>query len=94
MKKILDNLPTGPVLFLGTVFALMPVLPEPHLWEKMMMLVNGVTLLAIDWFDICVHGGAALLVVAKLVRMQQVKAESAVRAVSGDEKNSAADRED
>lgn len=71
MLKIIDNLPFGPVMFLGTVFTLMPFVPEPHLWQKIMMITNGLYMAPIDWFDICVHGGAALLVAFKLTRHLQ-----------------------
>jgi len=66
--KIIDNLPFGPVIFLGTVFAFMPFVPEPHLWQKAMMIANGLYMAPIDWFDIFVHGGPALLVIIKLTR--------------------------
>lgn len=69
--KIIDNLPFGPVMFLGTIFALMPFTPEPHLWQKAMMIANGLYMAPIDWFDIFVHGGPALLVIVKLTRHLQ-----------------------
>ena len=75
VNKILDSLPSGPVIFLGFFFALMPILPEPHLWEKAMMIKDGLDLAPIDWFDIVMHGGAGLLAIAKLLRDRQVAAQ-------------------
>lgn len=76
MNKILDDLPAGPVFFLCTIFAFMPIMPEPHLWQKAMMINDGIALAPMDWFDIVLHGGAALLAVAKFLRMRQVKAQA------------------
>ena len=72
MNKILDNLGLVPVVFFGSIFTLMPILPEPHLWQKFMMIKNNLYMAPIDWFDICMHGSAALLVIAKVVRHRQV----------------------
>lgn len=68
MNKILDSLGLAPAVFFGSIFALMPIFPEPHLWQKIMMIVNSLYMAPIDWFDICMHGGVALLVIAKIVR--------------------------
>lgn len=77
VNKLLDKLPFGPVIFLGVIFALMPILPEPHLWQKAMMIKDGLPLAPIDWFDIVLHGGSAALVIAKVWRDRQVRAEGA-----------------
>ncbi|MCR4376743.1 MAG: hypothetical protein NUV50_01455 [Rhodospirillales bacterium] len=82
MNNILDKLPFGPVILLGVIFALMPILPEPHLWEKAMMIKDGVSLAPIDWFDIVLHGSSAVLVIAKVWRDRQVRAESAAASVA------------
>lgn len=83
VNKIIDSLPFGPVIFLGTFFALMPIFPEPHLWQKAMMIKDGAPLAGIDWFDICLHGGSGLLVIVKLFRARQVRAEGASTTDSG-----------
>jgi len=82
VNKLLDKLPSGPVILLGVIFALMPILPEPHLWEKAMMIKDGVPLAPIDWFDIVLHGGAAVLVIAKVWRDRQVRAEGAATSLA------------
>jgi hypothetical protein len=79
VNKLLDSLPSGPVIFLGLFFALMPFTPEPHLWEKAMMIKDGLDLAPIDWFDIALHGGAGLLAVAKIVRIFQRRAEESAK---------------
>jgi len=39
----------------AVLMAAMPVMPEPHLWQKAQMLMNGEALAAIDWLDIVWH---------------------------------------
>lgn len=78
MLKLLDKLPYGPVVFLGVFFALMPILPEPHLWEKAMMIKNGLDMAPIDWLDIVLHAGAGLLAAAKVVRERRLAAQGLV----------------
>ncbi len=94
MNNILDKLPLGPVILLGVIFALMPIFPEPHLWEKAMMIKDGVPLAPIDWFDIVLHGGSAVLVIAKVWRDRQVRAESAAASVvRSSDNNDAGDKD-
>ncbi len=75
MNKILDKLPSGPIILFGTLFALMPFFPQPHLVEKAMMLIDGTALKPIDWFDIFWHGGAGALALAKFLRDRQLHAQ-------------------
>ncbi|MCK4506919.1 MAG: hypothetical protein KAU27_00150 [Desulfuromonadales bacterium] len=51
------------VLLLG----LAPFKPEPHLFEKLRMLSNGLLIRPVDIFDLCMHGTPLLLVVGKLL---------------------------
>jgi hypothetical protein len=45
---------------------LAPLFPEPHVWEKLRMLVQGNLTRAIDWFDLVMHGTPWVLVVLKI----------------------------
>lgn len=68
VNKFLDSLPFAPVVLMGAVFAIMPIVPEPHLVQKAQMLMQGVTLVPMDWFDIVLHGGAGVLALLRLRR--------------------------
>ena len=48
---------------------LAPFFPEPHIWEKLKMLVAGDLTKPIDIFDMLLHGVPWLLLLAKLARM-------------------------
>lgn len=71
-KSFLDSLPSFPVIFLGGIFFFMPILPEPHLWEKAMMIKDGLDMAPIDYFDIFLHGGAGIIALAKAVRVRRL----------------------
>ena len=51
--------------YLVLVAILMAVLPfgeQPHLWQKLVLLRQGYLHQAMDWFDLLMHGGPAVLV--------------------------------
>ena len=51
----------------AVVLGLAPFRPEPHLVEKLRMLVNGQLIRPIDIFDLLMHGTPLLLVAGKLL---------------------------
>lgn len=64
----LDKIPMQ-TLVIATIFlGLAPFVPEPHLWQKLKMLVAGDLTQPIDMFDMLFHGLPALLLIAKLRR--------------------------
>jgi hypothetical protein len=65
--KWLDRIPLTVLLPLAVVMALMPFVPEPHLWEKLKMLAAGTLVKPIDIFDLFLHGTPLLLLVLKLL---------------------------
>ena len=65
----LDKLPLSILVVAALVLGLAPFQPEPHLWEKLKMLAAGTLSRPIDIFDLVLHGGFPLLLVAKLIRM-------------------------
>jgi len=69
----LDRLPLTLLLPLAVVLALAPFSPEPHLVEKLGMLLNGTLARPIDIFDLFLHGTPALLVVVKLARQGRAR---------------------
>ncbi|MBF0421417.1 MAG: RND transporter [Magnetococcales bacterium] len=42
-----------------------PILPEPHLWEKLKMLAAGTLSRPLDIFDLVMHSTPLVLVVIK-----------------------------
>lgn len=75
-NTFLDKLPAGPVMFFGGIYFFMPVLPEPHLWEKAKMIVDGIPLMPIDYFDIVVHIAGGALALAMFVRTRKTSAQN------------------
>lgn len=67
--KLLDQVPLSMLALAAMLLGLAPFSPEPHLVEKLRMLVQGGLTRPIDIFDLVLHGAAPLLLVAKLVRM-------------------------
>ena len=56
-----------PILIVAcATIGLAPLFPEPHVWEKLRMMVQGNLILAIDWFDLVMHGTPWVLVVLKI----------------------------
>lgn len=64
----LDRMPTSSLLFTALLLGLAPFSPEPHLVEKIRMLVQGQLTRAIDIFDLFLHGTPVLLLGVKLSR--------------------------
>jgi len=76
LNTILDKLPPGPTMFFGAIYVIMPILPEPHLVQKAMMLSQGLALAPIDWLDIVMHSSGGLLALAVYRRGRQRAAEA------------------
>lgn len=64
----IDQLPWAPLLMAALLLGLAPFVPEPHLWEKLKMLMAGTLSRPIDIFDLCMHATPVLLVLFKLWR--------------------------
>ena len=55
------------VLILGSLtLGLAPFTPQPHLFEKIQMLINGELSQGIDVFDLVLHGMFPLLLIVKV----------------------------
>lgn len=65
----LDQIPLNLLILACLTLGLAPFFPEPHIWEKLKMLVAGDLTKPIDIFDMLLHGVPWLLLVAKLARM-------------------------
>ncbi len=66
--KWIDKLPMLP-LALGSIILLgAPFMPEPHIVEKVRMLVNGELSKPLDIFDLLMHSVPATILMIKLYR--------------------------
>ena len=91
---IIDKLPPGPTMFFGMIYVVMPILPEPHLVQKAMMVSNGVPLAPIDIFDVFAHSAGGLLALAVFLRQRKLTAEAAAnRGQNGDHNDNGDDAE-
>ena len=66
--RFLDDLPYGLLIVIALFVGLAPFSPMPHIWEKLLMLKNGLLTRPIDMFDLFFHAAPMLLFVMKLVR--------------------------
>lgn len=76
----LDRVPLLALIAAALVLGLAPLVPEPHLWQKLRMLAAGTLAKPIDLFDLLWHGWAPLLLGVRLWR--SVNARSRNIAVS------------
>ena len=67
--QYLDPIPLPMLALACLTIGLAPFFPEPHIWEKLKMLVAGDLTKPIDIFDMLLHGVPWLLLLAKLARM-------------------------
>ena len=64
--KWLDSIPYKMLVPLAIFLALVPFSPEPHLWEKLKMLLAGTLSRPIDIFDLFLHGTPLVILLLKL----------------------------
>lgn len=67
--SILDQIPVTWLVLAALTLGLAPFVPEPHIWEKLRMLVAGQLVRPIDIFDLALHAAPWIVLAAKLVRM-------------------------
>lgn len=64
----LDRISWPVVAILCLTVGLAPYVPEPHIWEKLRMLLAGDLRRGIDIFDLAMHGAPWVLALFKAVR--------------------------
>ncbi|MCF6337189.1 MAG: RND transporter [Gammaproteobacteria bacterium] len=69
--KWLEKIPLGPLVLVAVFMALLPFRPEPHLWEKLGMLINGQLIRVVDIFDLLWHSALIILVLVKIILAKQ-----------------------
>jgi len=62
----LDMLPWNLVIIACLTLGLAPFFPEPHIWEKLKMLVAGTLVKPVDIFDLLMHATPFILAGLKL----------------------------
>lgn len=66
--SFLDKIPMQTLVIMTIFLGLAPFVPEPHLWQKLKMLVAGDLARPLDMFDLLFHAAPALLLMAKISR--------------------------
>ncbi|MBK9444273.1 MAG: hypothetical protein IPN53_24475 [Comamonadaceae bacterium] len=70
----LDKFPLVLLVVLAVWMAVAPIVPEPHLIEKIRMLSQGELRRPLDIFDLCLHSAPLLLLALRLWRQYGPKA--------------------
>lgn len=73
ITKWIDDLPLTLLIIASLLLGLAPFQPEPHLWQKLNMLLDGSLSQPIDIFDLFMHGSPMVLLIIKLIRMAHLK---------------------
>jgi len=69
MLRWIDNLPLPMLVVISLTLGLAPFAPEPHVVEKLKMLVDGTLQRPVDIFDLLMHGAPWILLLTRLIRM-------------------------
>jgi hypothetical protein len=69
----LDEIPLSTLALAAILLGLAPLFPEPHLWQKLKMLVAGELARPLDIFDLLMHATPAVLLITRLVRLGNSK---------------------
>lgn len=65
----IDETSIGIFALIALTLGLAPFMPEPHVWQKLNMLISGELTRPVDIFDLLLHGTPWLLLCIKLIRM-------------------------
>jgi len=65
----IDETSIGLFALAALTLGLAPFMPEPHVWQKLNMLILGELSRPMDIFDLLLHGAPWALLTIKLVRM-------------------------
>ena len=65
----IDKTPVALFALAALTLGLAPFFPEPHIWQKLQMLISGELARPLDIFDLLLHGAPWMLLSIKLVRM-------------------------
>ena len=68
MWRLLDSISYPILIFIAAFMLLAPFSPMPHVLEKLIMLINGELIKAVDIFDLLFHLSGAILLSIKFLR--------------------------
>ncbi len=68
--SFLDRIPLVPLAIFAILMVLMPFKPQPHLFEKLGMLVDGSLSRPMDIFDLFWHSWLLVVLAFKLYRVK------------------------
>jgi len=69
----LDKLPLPVCVVFAVLLGLAPFFPEPHIWEKLKMLMAGTLTRPLDIFDLLWHVAPFVVLILKLIRMASLR---------------------
>jgi hypothetical protein len=75
-QNVLNWIDRQPLLIFvvaALTLGLAPFVPEPHLWEKLKLLMTGSLSRPLDIFDLILHGAPWVLLSIKLYRLALAK---------------------
>ncbi len=67
--RFLDAVPLSILVIVSLTLGLAPYVPQPHLVEKLLMLISGDLVRPVDIFDLLLHGSPVALLFLKIFRM-------------------------
>ncbi len=70
--KFLDKISYGYLIIFAVLLGLAPFQPEPHLSEKIKMLLNNNLTNPIDIFDLLFHSLPLFLLIVKRIRQNRI----------------------
>lgn len=70
---MLNKIPLPLLIVLCLTLGLAPFKPEPHIWQKLSMLVSGELTRPLDMFDLVLHGTPWILLIARLALMLKAR---------------------
>ena len=73
MRSLFNKIPLSLLVVACLTLGLAPFMPEPHLMEKLKMLVSGELVRPVDIFDLLLHGSPWVLLIIKLAVMMAAK---------------------
>lgn len=71
MMGWLDRFPLGWLIAIALWLAVAPIVPEPHLIEKLRMLSQGTLTRPLDIFDLLLHSAPLVLLGVRMWRLWQ-----------------------
>ncbi len=77
MLSFFDRMPLTFFIAISASLGMAPFFPEPHVWEKLTMLIDGTLSKQVDIFDLLMHSTPWALLSFKLFRLATKKDETA-----------------